>query len=151
MAFLLPVSLLAVFLTTQTSLSGCVPLPTVKLFITYGTCRKKWFPFGETTSVTVLHLHYEQTSRWLNLSSGRSVSEAAQCFRNLCAYKPSAFCKKRAECQHCFFFLDAYHIMLMCATLLAIIHHLCNMDRLCSSLLHVISLPSQVPQSYQIW
>jgi len=25
------------------------------------------------------------------------------------------------------------------------------MDRLCSSLLHVISLPSQVPRSYQIW
>ena len=46
--------------------------------------------FAETISITGLFCRYK-------CSSGRSISEAASRFRNLCVYEPSALRKKPLE------------------------------------------------------
>ena len=43
----------------------------------------------KTTSITAPHCHYEQNSRRHKCSSEKSISKAAQCFRNVYEYKPS--------------------------------------------------------------
>jgi len=48
--------------------------------------------FVETTFVTAPHLCCWQRSRRQKRSSGKFISEAAQCFRNLCVYKTCTLC-----------------------------------------------------------
>ena len=48
----------------------------------------------ETVSITVLLCLYKRRSRRHKCSSGRSISEAAPCYGNLCVYEPSALRKK---------------------------------------------------------
>ena len=53
---------------------------------------------GMYTAIRGNHFRYCATSRLQ--SSGRPVSEAAQCFRNLCVHKPSTLCKKSSNLRH---------------------------------------------------